>query len=172
MQDVEAGLRRHEAVRDAAEVRAPAAFFPARPGAQAPVAADLRGFLKGGLPDCMVPAEYRALAARPLNASGKVDRHRLLAMDGAAPSIASVAPRTPVEELVAEVWQEPLGAGACGIDDDFFDLGGHSLLAMQVGFRLEEETGVAVARTDLFRHPTIRAFAESAGDLEDMGGTA
>ncbi|MHC5731882.1 MAG: phosphopantetheine-binding protein, partial [Nostoc sp.] len=43
-----------------------------------------------------------------------------------------VAPRTPVEQSVANIWQQLLGIERLGIHDNFFELGGHSLLATQV----------------------------------------
>ncbi|MCB1035725.1 MAG: SDR family oxidoreductase, partial [Acidobacteria bacterium] len=39
-----------------------------------------------------------------------------------------VAPRTELEEALAEMWQELLGIDRVGVHDDFFELGGHSLL--------------------------------------------
>jgi hypothetical protein len=42
-----------------------------------------------------------------------------------------VAPRTPIEAQLAEIWAKLLGLEKVGIHDNFFDLGGHSLLITQ-----------------------------------------
>ncbi|PYN07550.1 MAG: hypothetical protein DME06_17175, partial [Candidatus Rokuibacteriota bacterium] len=57
-------------------------------------------------------------------------------------SESCVAPRTPVEEIVAGIWTRVLGVEQVSVYDNFFDLGGHSLLAMQVIAELEEKLGL------------------------------
>jgi hypothetical protein len=72
---------------------------------------------------------------------------------------AYVAPRTPAEELVAEVWQEVLGVERVGALDEFFDLGGHSLLALRVIARLSADTEVDVPIQDFFADTTVAGVA-------------
>jgi hypothetical protein len=161
-------LRRHPHVRDAAvvarregqAVRALAAFVVPEQGSAAPDAASLRSHVCAHLPDWMVPAEWSVVAFLPLNVNAKVDRARLLDMRGETASRGErIAPRTPVEDLVADVWGVFLGQDSLGIDDHFFELGGHSLTALQAAFRLSEETGLALSATDILRNPTIRRLA-------------
>jgi aspartate racemase len=167
--EIESVLRRFADVRDAAvaarfeagAVRALAAFIIPRDPAHPPALMALKEQLAQQLPDWMVPAEWRVLNSLPLNTSGKVDRRALLALSPAVQSSTSITPRTPLERLVAEIWERLLGRAGLGIDEDFFELGGHSLLMMQLGFRLEEETGVSLQPTELFSRPTIRAQAEA-----------
>jgi hypothetical protein len=52
-----------------------------------------------------------------------------------------VAPRTPLEAFIAELWRKELGLERVGVRDNFFDLGGHSLLAMRVLAAIEKKTG-------------------------------
>jgi hypothetical protein len=73
---------------------------------------------------------------------------------------AYVAPRTPVEVTVAEIWAEVLGLDRVGIHDDFFELGGHSLLATQVVSRARDASGVDIAMRSLFERPTIAGLAQ------------
>src|SRR5690606_20516763 len=76
------------------------------------------------LPSYMVPSAVVVLDAFPLNTSGKLDRKAL------PEPVFEVrefrAPRTPIEEIVANVYADVLGVDRVGRDDHFFDLGGNS----------------------------------------------
>ena len=81
---------------------------------------------------------------KQLKPMGKVDRRALPKPDrtrrGADTSY--LAPSTPMERCLAELWQELIDVERVGVHDNFFDLGGHSLLAMKVVSRLDERTGI------------------------------
>ena len=126
-------------------------------------AGELRRSLRERLPDYMVPAAFVKLEALPLNPNGKVDRKALPAPESAGDS--HVAPRTPVEEVLAGIWAELLGLEQVGADDRFFDLGGHSLLATQVTSRLRSVFGIEVPLRDLFEAPRL---ADLAARIEGM----
>src|SRR4030095_2476271 len=112
---------------------------------RAPEAEDLRHYLMKTLPPSMAPAAFVFLAELPLNANGKVDRKALPAPDLSGHLERQyAAPRTPTEEVLAQIWAEVLGLERVGVDDNFFVLGGHSLLATQVMARVRERLGVAV----------------------------
>ncbi|NBD11331.1 condensation domain-containing protein, partial [Corallococcus silvisoli] len=98
----------------------------------------------------------------PLTPSGKVDRAKLpaLSADATPRTSAFAAPRTPVEQLIAEQWAELLKVERVGLHDNFFDLGGHSLIATQVVTRLGALFGRELALADLFERPTVVALAE------------
>ncbi|MHC5719958.1 MAG: phosphopantetheine-binding protein, partial [Nostoc sp.] len=107
---------------------------------QAPVSSELHSFLQEKLPGYMIPSAFVILDALPLTPNGKLDRNALPAPGRARPKLENVfvAPRTPEEELLAEIWSKILNVEQIGIHDNFFELGGHSLLATQVISRVRE----------------------------------
>jgi acyl carrier protein len=121
----------------------------------------LQEFLKDKLPAYMVPAAFVMLAFVPLTPNGKVDRQALPAPDQARRALAKtfVAPRNPIEEVVARIWAEVLDRERIGIDDNFFELGGHSLLAAQVIYRLREVFLAELPLHSLFEAPTVAGVA-------------
>ncbi len=121
--------------------------------------AALRSFLAERLPDYMVPSGFVLLDALPLLPNGKVDRKALPAPDWGGESAAYVAPRDPVEEVVAGIWTELLGVERVGVHDNFFELGGHSLRATQVVSRLRQACGVELPLRRLFEAPTVAELA-------------
>lgn len=122
--------------------------------------ADLRAQLAATLPDYMIPAAFVWLDTLPLMPSGKIDRQALPApqLDRSALTTAFVAPRTPSEVRLAELWAELLGLDRVGIHDDFFELGGDSILAIRLASRaLQAE--LPLSPLQLFQRPTIAGLA-------------
>jgi len=130
---------------------------------ESPTAEDLRHFLKQKLPEYMVPAHFVFLKSLPLTPNGKIDRKALPAPGRTRPELdkAFVAPRTPTEELLAEIWVQLLHLERVGVHDNFFDLGGHSLLATQAVSRMREAFQVEIPLRRLFEVPTVAGLAES-----------
>jgi amino acid adenylation domain-containing protein len=140
------------------------AYVAAAPAASLTPAA-LREALRERLPEFMVPSAFVFLTALPLTPNGKVNRRALPPPDAGAEASGAdfVAPRTPLEALLAEIWSDVLEIEKVGIDDPFWDLGGHSLLATRVLARLLDSTGVELPLQALFEHPTVRQLAEAVG---------
>ena len=128
-----------------------------------PDTAQLREHLGQLLPAYMVPSAFVLLDALPLTSSGKVDRRALPEPDVAATRAEYVAPSTPTEQKLAEIWQDILGLDRVSVDDDFFELGGHSLLAVSVIERMRR-LGLNVDVRSLFTTPTIAALSKAIGD--------
>ncbi|HEV3050315.1 MAG TPA: amino acid adenylation domain-containing protein, partial [Longimicrobium sp.] len=166
--EIEAALRAHESVADCAVVAREDAPGDRRLVAYVvgDVEADeLREHLRGSLPDYMVPAAFVALEQLPLTPNGKLDRKALPAPEYAADADRYVAPRTPVEEVMAGIWAEVLKVERVGVHDNFFALGGHSLLAVTLVERMRRR-GVRADVRALFTTPTV---AELAAGVEGTG---
>ncbi len=118
---------------------------------------EVRQDLARGLPEHMLPSALVLLATLPLTPNGKVDRRALPAPE--RETVSEVAPRTPVEELLAEIWADVLGVERVGVEESFFDLGGHSLLATRVTSRLRTTFGVELPLRALFEAPTVAGLA-------------
>jgi acyl carrier protein len=110
----------------------------------------------------MMPSAFVLLDALPLTPNGKVDRLALPAPDQARPDLEGtfVAPRTPVEEVVAGVWAEVLGLERIGVHDNFLDLGGHSLLATQVMSRICRAFRVELPLRRFFEASTVASLSQ------------
>lgn len=132
-----------------------------------PAMNELRSFLRRKLPDYMVPSAFVMLDSLPLNASGKIDRLALPAPDqkGATAEAEFVAPRTPVEEVLATIWAETLGRDRIGVNDDFFSLGGHSLLVAKIVARVSDALHVELPMRTLFEASTVAALATEVEKL-------
>ncbi len=123
---------------------------------------NLRGFLKEKLPQYMIPSAFVLLEALPLTSNGKIDRRSLKAPDVERSELnAAFAPRTPEEQLLAEIWSQVLGVKQIGIGDNFFELGGHSLLATQLIAKVRETFQVELPLRSLFQSPTVESLAEA-----------
>lgn len=122
---------------------------------------DLRDFLGTTLPRYMVPDVYVEIDALPLTANGKVDRRALVVPEQVAEESAAPyeAPRTPVEEVVAEVWASMLGIERVGVHDNFFALGGDSLMAMRAVVHLRKALGTELPIRVLFDSQTLEDTA-------------
>ena len=121
---------------------------------------ELGSFIKGFLPDYMIPTGWMELERFPLTANGKVSRKALPVPDQRATrGFSGKAPRTLVEIRLANIWEEVLKVSAVRVDDDFFSLGGHSLLAVQMMSRAREAFGCDLALTLLFSAPKLGELA-------------
>lgn len=175
--EIEVALTGHPAVRECAVVleagddpRLVAYLVPAEDAATLPSVRDLRAFLKGSLPEYMVPAACSWLDALPLTPNGKVDRRALPAV--AAVAVVSEEPQGPRDDLerqLVAIWEATLGVAPIGVADNFFDLGGHSLVAVRLFARIEAAFGRKLPLATLFSAPTI---GELAALLREQGWVA
>ncbi len=165
--EVAAALEQHRGVREVVVVAREDTPQDKRlvaylvPRGAAPRPSELQEFLRQRLPEFMIPSAFVVLDSLPLTPNGKVDRRRLPAPEvQAGDGEAYAAPRTPVEDVTAEIWAQVLKVPRVGLHDNFFDLGGHSLLGTQVVSRMRDSLGVEVSLRSLFEAPTVAGLAE------------
>jgi amino acid adenylation domain-containing protein len=166
--EVEAALGEHASVRaaavkayeDASGAQCLVAYVAPRAGST-PTINDLHNSLRERLPGHMIPSNIVCLDEMPLTPNGKIDYGALPTPDLTNPATGKefIAPRTPVEIQMSEIWSEVLGVARVGINDNFFTLGGHSLLATQVVSRMRESFDVDLSLRALFKEPTVEALA-------------
>ena len=104
----------------------------------------------------------------PLTPNGKIDRKGLPAPNSQLTQSDHpyVAPRTPTEQMIADVWSEVLHLDKIGIHDNFFDLGGHSLQATRVITRLSQPAHIDIPLRTFFEHPTVEELAIEITQLQ------
>jgi acyl carrier protein len=118
----------------------------------------LRRHLGERLPSYMVPSAFVFLEALPLTVNGKLDR-QALPDPALTAEMAYAAPRTSVEEVLANIWAQVLGLERVGVDDNFFALGGHSLLITQLISRVRDTFRVELPFRRMFEAPTVAGLA-------------
>lgn len=159
--EIEAVLEKHPAVKqpvvivwdDGADKRLVAYIVHAE--GQSLTGTELRTYLRGALPDYMIPHVFVEMDALPLTANGKVNRSALPDPSGEERGAgrAFEPPVTANEQLVADIWKSVLKIERVGRQDNFFDLGGHSLLSAHVTYQVEKATGYRMsARAMIFQN--------------------
>ena len=176
--EIEAAISRYPSVREVAvTVREDApgnkrlvAYIVAQ-REQAIAQEELLNHLRRELPEYMLPAALVMLDAMPLNANGKLDRRKLPAPSQERPALEQeyVAPRTPVEEAVAEILADALCVERVGLYDNFFTLGGHSLLIFQVVSRIRDEFNIEVPLQSFLKDPTVAGVAMTITQIRAEG---
>jgi amino acid adenylation domain-containing protein len=127
----------------------------------------MRTYLSARIPSALVPSQYVRLDQFPLTPNGKIDRQALRRLTPTETTKEPyVAPRTPLEEAVASIFQDVLGLEQVGVHDNFFDLGGHSLLATQALARIRKTFEGKLTLRDFFAIPTVAVLAEWIATLQ------
>jgi amino acid adenylation domain-containing protein/non-ribosomal peptide synthase protein (TIGR01720 family) len=183
--DVEAALRQHPQIREAAVsarddgtgTRSLIAYLVPRTETR-PTVSDLREFLRGRLPEYMLPETLQFLPSLPRTANGKLNRRALPSPSRLRPELGHSyePPRTPIEARLAEIWAEVLGVERVGIHDNFFDLGGASMKAVRLVTKVLQSGLVTDPSTlnpeSLFRYPTIAQLSASLPPADRILGDA
>ena len=165
--EIEACLRRHDRVKEAAVVLrtipkqgSQLVAYMVSAGATEPKKHDLLSLLEQHLPPYMIPTYFQTLDRLPMTANGKLDRQALPTPGTSVSKVDFVAARTQIERSLADIWTQVLGLKKPpGVKDNFFDLGGHSLLLTQVLYKMEQTLGLKPQMVEMFQYPTIDALS-------------
>lgn len=177
--DIESALSQYSAVRQAAVVakedasgskRLVAYIVPLEPSEKKNLVPQLCTFLKEKLPNYMVPSVFVVMESLPLTPNGKIDRRSLPEPKNSRSALAEVfiAPATPIEKQLAQIWSQVLGIEEIGIYDNFFELGGHSLLSVELLSQVKEALQVDVPLFYLLKTPTIAGLTEAIDVVQKL----
>ncbi len=162
--EIESRLAACEGVREAVVVvredvpglKQLVAYYLPLDAAQTIDAEYLRSTLSAVLSEHMLPSAYVRVEYWPTTPNGKIDRAALPAPIGDAIANSDyLAPSTPIEIALAQLWSELLGTEKIGLRDNFFAMGGHSLLATRLLVATRDTLGVEMSLRDIFKAPTI-----------------
>ncbi|NQZ10550.1 MAG: AMP-binding protein, partial [Algicola sp.] len=127
--------------------------------------------LQSRLPEYMLPSNFVAMKAFPLNSSGKIDG--LVLAQNAQHLLTDDydAPQNDSEAKQAQVWAQLLDIDVkqLSVTANFFELGGNSLLLLKLIAALSQQ-GINRTIKQFYEHPTIRSMSvaalQSTDDLE------
>lgn len=166
--EIEATLRQAPGVRDGAVATyrranhetALVAYLALAPESAAGVA-EVRAFLRGKLPDYMIPAAFVILDALPVNLNQKIDRKSLPPPAEAdfLHQATATPPRNDTERRLVAIWEKVLGYAPIGVQDDFLDIGGNSLLSISLMIEIEKEFGIAIPLSSILTAQTVERQA-------------
>ena len=171
--EIESVLCQHPAVREAAvfarEDAGGKRLVAYVVTASAPMAGELREYLRRRMPDYMVPSAFVFLERLPLTNNGKIDRKALPQSEQERPDLAAqyVAPRTEMEEKLGAIWSKVLRLERVGVQDNFFELGGDSILSIQV-ISLARQAELTLTPKLLFQNPTIAELAAVTSPVVEL----
>jgi acyl transferase domain-containing protein len=172
--EIEAVLATHESLQQGVVLqrlnrpgeRKLVAYVVLAPGESVTVS-DLRRFLRSRLPDHLVPSTFVELDALPTQPDGAIDRAAL--PDPFGTTNTQVAPQSPTECVIAEIWKEVLDLPQVGVHDNFFDVGGHSLLSLRVLTRIDKRLGVRLEQSLMILQTLGQIAAECDRRLAAQG---
>ncbi|SFO73479.1 amino acid adenylation domain-containing protein [Chitinophaga sp. YR627] len=131
----------------------------------------LRTHLESELGRSLLPAAIIRMDEFPLNINGKVDKNALPKPEKVLISDdAYVAPVTPTEKKLEQMWQELLGLTRVGTAINFFRVGGASLKVIKMVSDIFHIFNVSLAFADVFVNNTIGQLALLIDETVKTGG--
>ena len=179
LEGVEAALRQHPLVRDAAALARTSgadggvtliAYVCARNGESAGLIDDLKACMRSA-PAPMRPGRFYLANTIPRLPSSKLDLRALQALDEinieseradvSAAAEASAKAGDSIARTVAQVWQQVLNAPIRGPEDHFFDSGGDSLKAIAFMNEIERTLRLELPFTLIHETPAFAGFCQA-----------
>jgi amino acid adenylation domain-containing protein len=167
--EIESVITQHPLVREVAVIQREdsagekrvVAYVVMREGEEGSVGEVVK-YIRERVPEYMVPGAVVKMEQMPMTANGKLDRRALPEPDraGLERQVTYEPPRTPTEEVLAEICSRAIGIDRVGIFDNFFQIGGHSLAAVRVIAQVCEAFHIDLPLSTLFQTPTIAALGE------------
>ena len=116
----------------------------------------LRFYLKERLPYYLIPSYFVIMDSLPQLPDGSVNLNalRFPIREWYKSGKDIVEPRTPVEGVMAQIWEETLGRKV-GIYNNFFDMGGSSLMAARAVASINSQFDVELPLSQFWAAPTI-----------------
>ena len=133
--------------------------------------AQLLAYLRGYLPEYMIPSYIVLLKDLPLTTSGKINKKELPELKKLDKAVdSSELPLNDYQKAIHDIWKKVLNQNNISINDNFFDVGGNSLLAIQVTSELRDFFNVDVDVLTVMEYPNIKQLSEylmKGNDLTD-----
>ncbi|WP_342548711.1 amino acid adenylation domain-containing protein [Paenibacillus sp. FSL P2-0089] len=121
--------------------------------------AEIVSYLSEQLPEYMIPQYWMQLQQLPLTPNGKVDKRSLPQIEPVSvyKDSEGIQPENEIQLFLRDGWEQALGAGGFGMEDNFFQIGGNSVMLVRLFNYIEKTYPGTVKITDLFTSPTIKA---------------
>lgn len=147
--EVEAALRAHPAIEDAAVVLDTsgrprlAAYLVCSGAMAAPQREDVATFLSTSLPAPMIPSKIVRVPSIPVDVNGKRDDAALIATRDASSTRRPVSPRTAAEAILVDILKREIGAeSSVSVRDTLDDLGVDSVGIVLLVAAIEEHFAI------------------------------
>ena len=135
---------------------------------------ELKIYLAARIPEYMIPVAFIQLDELPITPGGKINKRELknYKIDFTGKS-KYVAPETPIQKKLVEIWERVTKADKLGITHNFFEIGGNSIMATQLMSVINKEMNQEITLTMLFENPDIDRLSRLVKSFEspDNSGT-
>jgi amino acid adenylation domain-containing protein len=190
--EIECVLRQHSSVaativivrEDSSGYKQLVAYFVGTSSDCPPKAGELREFLRGKLPEYMVPSAFVVLGKLPLTPNGKIDQNALPLPDYMVPShfarrsdspltahgkvdrealLGSILKSNSGQDVAASTTEDRLralcrktiGASPAALEDSLIEIGLHSLSAANLAWSIHEEFHTSLRLSEVLENPTL-----------------